>query len=130
MCQKCLVPNCKRDNLQNARSTAFSRLRKDEQLLFRSRPLTIQYVAQNLIQLGYGDTIWGEENCCDFQAVKRYGLKRYHYRVYEYPNTIVVESHIDAIDPSQDPLSHIGEVISHRLGIEKESNHHVIVFVK
>ncbi|MCH8906334.1 MAG: hypothetical protein IH840_04520 [Candidatus Heimdallarchaeota archaeon] len=57
----------------------------------------------------------GDANCCDTQLTKNYGGGRYHMRVYDYPDHIAVESHIDASDPWRDLAGHIEEYVGHRV---------------
>lgn len=75
----------------------------------------------------YGNyTNTGGHHCSDYQAVKRFGRGRYHLRIYEYDEHFCVESHIDAVDPKNNPLGHGKEYLRHRQGLMKESNHHLI----
>lgn len=131
VCQNCGVNGCNRDKHRQTKNTAKSRYRKFEKLILKKKPKTLDAVLSSMQGESFNVTwLSGEGKCSDKQLTKNYGQGRYHMRVYDYPNQIVIESHIDAFDPWRDIAGHIDEIIDHRTGAKKESAHNVVVIKK
>lgn len=131
MCQICYVDDCNRDRYSQIKSTAKSRYRKFEQLLTKKTPKTLNAVILMMQGEGFNITrLSGEGKCSDKQLTKKFGKGRYHMRVYDYPRRIVIESHIDAVDPWRDLVGHVVEHLGHRVGLMKESSHNIVVIRK
>lgn len=154
MCSQCNTKNCKRDIYDSPSIKNKGKIRTHERLIQKEYPKSliklltllkrnnfdiIGALDGNLLQqliYAYGAvskgnyTNLGSAHCSNIQASKKYGKGRYHYRIYDYDSRIVIETHIDKIDPKTNPLGHCMEVISHRTGKVSEPNHNVLVLEK
>lgn len=81
--------------------------------------------------------LMGEDKDCDEQYYRQIGKGRYHWRIYEFTDKIIIESHVDRYDPGRGLTKSrtVKQIIDDAIGhinkdVIEEPKHHVILLWK
>ncbi|MFQ5976703.1 MAG: hypothetical protein ACE5OZ_01075 [Candidatus Heimdallarchaeota archaeon] len=127
-----------RDNLIRSSPTPIHRLRKLEKALATSEIGSLYELKTWLRIEKFHQLVWtGEPKESDLQYYRQIGKGRYHLRIYDHPDRIVLESHFDRRDPGrgltkprsfEEMLEDIS--VHYEKDVLSNPKHHIIVLLK
>ena len=123
-----------RDQIKYAQPTPIHKLRKLERRAIEANPSSLRALGSWLKSNQFKQILFtGEMKECNVQYFRQIGKGRYHWRIYIFPEKLVIESHYDKYDPGRgftkerDIYQMWEDVKNHFLeDVLKNPDHHII----
>jgi len=91
-----------REVIQNAQASSIKKLRNVELKVLDDNPHDMRTLKEWLKRNHFNPIyLTGELKECEAQYSRQIGKGRYHWRIYDFNEKIVIESHIDKYDPGR-----------------------------